>query len=366
MSGTIDALCSQMLPDVWTIVSPPKTDSGYGACLQLNTAMYGNGIYVIAGEYCRPLKSNDGIHWEEVPIPSSRMFTYTCSLYANDLYILSTQGSGLYYSTDCISWRSSVVMDEPDGFTSLVYGNGVYVGVGNSNPDLAFYSTDLKNWNYSVLSGALGITKVVFGGEEYGEGEFCAVTNNRKIFFSSDGINWTEGENGAFPSGGSITSLAYCPGNNLDSRGSRTKFWASDGTLLACTSQPDGRLLDPIADCDISADGTVGGITNIPLGDIKDIAYGNGKLVVMGTASVDFRTAGIVYYPIDIQSVHLSIFPWSKAKLITAHPSKIANTRCEFIPNHLFYVGNRFMMTGKIFDSSSSVGAGWALAYSFG
>lgn len=79
----------------------------------------------------------------------------------------------------------------PDNYNSIAYGNGVYVVVGYEAP---MYSSDGKNWYPTHLSSL----KVVLLSVVYGDGKFVAVgnSNNTSIsnpvaYTSTDGVIWS-------------------------------------------------------------------------------------------------------------------------------------------------------------------------------
>jgi hypothetical protein len=120
----------------WTL---SVTSGVYG----LEKIAYGNGKYVavsslISGGNNKIFYSSDGLTW------NNQTFIYNNEtiLFANNKFTV-----GNAYSTDGINWTAATYPGtlEPNG---LVYGNGIYVGVGIfESGDAIAISTDAINWD---------------------------------------------------------------------------------------------------------------------------------------------------------------------------------------------------------------------------
>lgn len=122
--------------------------------------MYGNGKFVCV------LRSRDGIN------PETNI--------------------QIYYSTDCINWTQSLVIDSCIN-CECVYGNGLFVIVpsGFSTTDYnkaVYYSSDGINWNYTTISPPNPKAELFYGG-----GKFLLLYTSSSIgFYSLNGIDWVQ------------------------------------------------------------------------------------------------------------------------------------------------------------------------------
>jgi hypothetical protein len=132
-------------------------------------------------------------------------------------------------------WSTSSTPDNQ--YTSVAYGNGLYVAVAASGVgNRAMWSYDCKNWNESVTPNDLAFREVVFG-----DGVFVAVaatgTGNR-VMWSYDGKTWVAGVSAADNSWYSVTygkkrfvAVSYDGGTNQvmysDDKG---KTWVMAGS----------------------------------------------------------------------------------------------------------------------------------------
>ncbi len=74
----------------------------------------------------------------------------------------------------------------------MVYGNGLYVAVGDSGTILT--SEDGNNW---IAPSAYAGTANYLDGITYGNGTYIGVGNNGWTVTSPDGVNWTSINSGA-------------------------------------------------------------------------------------------------------------------------------------------------------------------------
>lgn len=187
---------------------------------------YGNGIYVDTHfQY-----STDGINWQ-----ASNLNEYGNDVkFGNGVFVGTTSGSGVYYSTDGMTWTSAAgdaqsngtylqigfngsqwvicgSVDEetliPDDYPILysadginweeadwyefnsiavAYGNGKWVVAGWGN---IIYSEDGHNWDYCEVDGWDYFTDIC-----YSNGTWIA-TAEEGIYRSTDGYEWTQVNN---------------------------------------------------------------------------------------------------------------------------------------------------------------------------
>lgn len=198
---------------------------------------YANGLWV-AGGYSGLYYSTDGITWT-----LSNMTVSDCASlhYANGLWVAGFSELGLSYSEDGKVWSPSNMWGTDWSSKSVYYGNGMWVAGGEGG---IYYSEDGKEWTESELSAR--IIKSVY----YNNGMWVA--GGEGLWYSEDGMTWTEGDGEDFCS-------VYC----------------ANGLWVAGS--------DSGGECGLyySTDGMTWTQSNITSG-IFDIHYGNGMWVACG------------------------------------------------------------------------------------
>lgn len=110
--------------------------------------------------------------------------------YGNNKYIAIEKNSGiLAYSNDGISWSKGYTL-KSGYWTSIVYGNGLFVAVNAevNKEGIVAYSTDGINWSFSSLNTVIKGSPCSIA---YGNGVFLITNiNKNNYFYSTDGINW--------------------------------------------------------------------------------------------------------------------------------------------------------------------------------
>lgn len=199
----------------WTIFDPIP---GYSSSYFTNLA-YGNGKFVLHANCDNKsmlFTSADGSNWKYAANWDPKDNDYI--FFVNGIFISSSSNGIFWTSKDGINWSqtSPDISGEYKYFDNatrsmvlnFAYGNGVYVGVGQSykQPDvpgsldgyyvapLIYTSRDAQHWQlinleplFSLVPGrdnSEGLRKVVFG-----NGSFIA-TSGKNIYKSWDGINW--------------------------------------------------------------------------------------------------------------------------------------------------------------------------------
>ena len=306
--------------DAWTNVAV----SPYG---NFNSITYGNGVFVagssipyhgvFSGTNGGISASSDGVHWAHTGFGPA----ITGVAYGNGMFVATgsdpnTSGSAgaIYFSANGSTW--STVSGLP-GLNAVTFGKGVFVAVGFKNEGQAAYitvSTDGRNWNSQGTGSGYVLT-----GAGYGNGQFIATGYINggvygEVLVSPDGTNWTDA-NAVVPGPPMIPPLP--PGllstnvgkvrfvNNLYYAGS---YSSPDGTNWTVVSPPAPMLW-------VSQSGTnhlyigVGaaggvytsmdatnwvtrgtGVTN----DLNWIAYGNGRMAVVGSGGGVFLSGSTV------------------------------------------------------------------------
>ena len=200
---------------------------------------------VIQGENVL-LYSYDGIAWYLSDAPSRE---YTNIIHDGNRFIStytvnsSTQGS---YSLDGISWHDFENFTDIPKATSktLCYGNGKYVLAteyqSTTVPYRVYYSTDGETWTEGQTSSP-GYDSII-----YGNGVFVGVNRPDHIDYSTNGENWSAS---TFPvSSINFTDMAYengkfviIPDSSLDENTkTRAGYVSADGITWTEMAMPDG------------------------------------------------------------------------------------------------------------------------------
>lgn len=165
------------------------------------------------------------------------------------------------------------------GWISMAYGNGKFVAV---NEDYGFaYSVDGVNWNEASMPFSdKGWTSIT-----YGDGKFVAISPNVTAF-STDGINWSKGEQLPAPSSGVLdmyhwTSITY--GNGV--------FVAVDYAENEIIYSKDGINWSKKTKAPLSS------------GNWHSVTYGNGKFVVIAADAAAYSTDGMIWTNTTLPSV---------------------------------------------------------------
>ena len=191
--------------------------------------------------------SHDGISWQLTDAPSRE---YTNIIHDGTRFIAtytsnsSTRGS---YSTDGISWHDFENFTKIPQATSktLCYGNGKYVLAteyqSTTVPYRVYYSTDGETWTEGQTSSP-GYDSII-----YGNGVFVGVNRPDHIDYSTDGENWSAS---TFPvSSINFTDMAYengkfviIPDSSLDENTkTRAGYVSTDGITWTEMTMPDGK-----------------------------------------------------------------------------------------------------------------------------
>jgi hypothetical protein len=156
-----------------------------------------------------------------------------------------------------ITWTSRTT-PSTDGWGAIAYGGGQFVVVGVNTLAVAT-STDGVNWTLGSNAGNNGWVSIAYGG-----GTYAAVSANglNRTEYSSDGINWTY----SGVSSGTWSAVAYA-----------TSSFAAVGSNEVISST-DGINWTPRTPADSSP--------------YRGIAYGNGRLVAVGSSAVQTSDDG--------------------------------------------------------------------------
>lgn len=194
-----------------------------------------------------------------------------------------TKGEGKYvavgndgyiaYSTDGENWSIPKRVGT-NNWNHVTYGNGKYMVVGDDG--FISSSTDGINWatpttpllnNYPVTSNLIYVT--------YGDGKFVAEREDAStVYISSDGSTWDDFGNVFMISDEQCSGVAYGDGKFV-------AFGAQNSTGAKVSTSTDGvkwNRQNP---------------TQLYVGPIRDVTYGNGKFVAIGGFYAITSTDGV-------------------------------------------------------------------------
>ena len=158
-------------------------------------------------------------------------------------------------------WRNT----DNSYYTNLVYGNGIYV-CNNSNAGTIMYSKNGKSWNTVPNLHLSGIVSNI----TYINNRFIATTFGRIYAFSTDGINWTEGN---------IDSQYYLQSNIYYANNKYVAFATKQNKLYSLYSI---NLVNwTINNITLTIDSSMHN-TDMYSPAIRSITYGNNKFIAVG------------------------------------------------------------------------------------
>ncbi len=154
---------------------------------QLNSVVYGNGVFVAVGLKGTILKSTDGLHWSQItPVTQHNLNSVTWSSNYNKFFAVGNQGV-LLYSSDGTTW-TTINLETTNDLKSIVENRGRCVAVGTdaTSSSTTITSADCNtDWATSSISGVVAFNKVIADGNN-----FVAVGTNGRVYSTSDGTNW--------------------------------------------------------------------------------------------------------------------------------------------------------------------------------
>jgi hypothetical protein len=210
----------------WTQVSQSFTTV-------LRTVVYGNGIYLAAGNGGKVFKSITGNNWTDISGGSIPVAVYNCSTYANGIYLLGGSGGTFITSTDSITW-TSIATFSSSAVNDIEYLNGLFVAVG-AGGNLRT-STDGVTWTTRTSGFGTSIITAV----TYGNGLYVAVGAAGKISTSTDGTTWTSRSSTTTQT---LLGVAYANGIYV-ALTDTTSVYATSTDAITWTSRAATAILD--------------------------------------------------------------------------------------------------------------------------
>lgn len=168
----------------WTAVTTPQSNNWYAVT-------YGGGKFVALSQSGtnRVMYSTNGITWtlsNTQDAFSWNAITYGLQFSGTNTF-LAVGTDGMNSSSDGITW-ATVTQPATNNWSDTAYGNGTFVAVGTNDNKIA-YGTNVTSLSYSDNTSATGFRRVA-----YGNNVFVAISLAYVVFYSSDGINWTQSQ----------------------------------------------------------------------------------------------------------------------------------------------------------------------------
>jgi hypothetical protein len=165
-----------------------------------SSVTYGNGIFVAVSRdgTNRVMTSINGITWTARSASEQNQWvsvTYGESGGSGVFVAVSRDGTNrVMTSPDGINWQSFSGSSSTITWSSVTYGNGLFVAVGDLNSDIGFpsalvmKSTDGQSWSTEFAVATNSWSSVT-----YGNGIFVAVSRDgtNRVMTSTDGVTWT-------------------------------------------------------------------------------------------------------------------------------------------------------------------------------
>jgi len=229
----------------------------------LSGLAYGNGIFVAIGG-SSSWTSIDGMNWTlHAGPPGGFGYSYDYDgpvlTFGNGLFVAGTgtvdsRDTGIQTSSDGVTWTKRFSGTE-DRFTSIAYGNGLFVAVGSHvGGSSLFTSADGVTWTSQP-------SLLILNGVFYGNGLFVLLGKGGTILTSVDGFTW---QNHLFGPTENLTSIAH--GND------RFVAVGERGIILSSADAVSWARATPATQADLA-----------------DVTFGNGLFVAVGRSVLGAR-----------------------------------------------------------------------------
>lgn len=240
-----------------------EMDEADGWWLWNGIASIGNRIVCIAewntGEFPRlALSSDDGISWQQTPLPPTAPGDYTPRLFAGGGLFLNVGERSALSSSNGIAWTENFTPHPLDADTpnlrDVAYGGEGFVAVGANGTILG--SRDGLFWQRRESGTERNLTDVIYGG-----GRYVAAGEGGTLIYSTNGIAWTQADLEGNTL--SLGPLAYGAGRFvlLTRVGRNGFFWTSEDAVNWQLRFSDALIF---------------------FNGANSMVFGNGRFVVMG------------------------------------------------------------------------------------
>ncbi|MEK0314842.1 S-layer homology domain-containing protein [Cohnella sp. 56] len=250
------------------------------------------------------------LKWENVHAPIHNAYTNIVGLtsvtYGDGKYVAVGESATITTSTDGVTWTGVIHnLSVTEKLVSVAYGNNMYVAIGTSGA--VVYSSNALSWTKVSTGISGGLYEI-----QYLNGKFWATGANGLLMSSDNGTTWTK-NNAIYikASTAELTSIGYGGGKYIVGDIAGKVYESTDGGAtwsgaksiltntanIASIRMMNGQFFVTTGSTNSyrSADGT--SWTSIGTTDsIIDSDYGNGKYVLMGYGeNVYTSTDGIAF-----------------------------------------------------------------------
>ncbi|HVJ46341.1 MAG TPA: PKD domain-containing protein [Luteolibacter sp.] len=291
----------------WTSSQLPGTSNPVVA------VAWGEHRFAALGYFGTPYFSWDGVTWQGAA-GSTGVTSGTCSLaYGAGIFVAAGEGTdaatdaGFSWSEDGRKWQAATFPATAGRVEEVAWGGNEFLAVASSGH--VFRSADGKTWTVSLVAGAPLFNHVCRDGNVW----VASTSTSRKLLTSADGVNWTErlatgiDVHGVVSHDGRLFLTGWYGGirhsedqgetwtDGMLPAGTRWSTWAvrraHDGTLV-CAAKAMDESGSPYTIL-VSSDGGISWsrpATNQPAGDAYDMAFGDGRFVVVASGGNTFRS----------------------------------------------------------------------------
>jgi hypothetical protein len=165
----------------WTARTLPSSTTWY-------SVKFGGGVFAATSDTLASASSTDGITWTARTLPTTGLTSKMT--YSDDTFVVVGGTNKVATSTDAITWTQRTIPVTTNKWSSVAYGNGVFVAGSYGSAGLSATSTDGITWtarSMPVPSSAsewrLAFYNGIFVGVRNG------VSTNGAVY-STDGIAW--------------------------------------------------------------------------------------------------------------------------------------------------------------------------------
>ena len=269
------------------------TQAHLGPRTGLNRVTYGNGQFVASSYNLEKYEggtniftSTDGLNWTQRQSGTSNALGALA--YGNSRFVALAGPLNVVVSSDGVNWIEHETWARVP-LVAVTYGNGQFVAVGGSyrSGSGSLASSDGVNW-VQCECGQLTIPNAVaYGGGRFVQAGYPDVDINFIIASSPDGLNWLDSQ-AVTPLGPFLNGLAYGGGLFVAVGGGQAGGFGTDYYVGSWVVQ------GPVAIV-ASTDGKNWVQHNsVELGDLRAIAYGNGRFVAIGPGGMILESGSII------------------------------------------------------------------------
>ena len=153
---------------------------------QTQHVKYGNGMFIASEQGNLIWTSPDGDEWSSLD-PGIDLESAT---YGEGLYVAVGGEGSLAWSDDGMAWTTTVIGDVGGTWTDVTYADGRFVVIGENLLEAAFLiSPDGMSWTNTIIPGSEMTNDL--GRIAYGMGKYWATGEYPVIYSSTDGSVWS-------------------------------------------------------------------------------------------------------------------------------------------------------------------------------